>query len=126
MVPAADRDAAVAAAVREGVAWLETVEIASILRRAPPLSACTRWKSRPGTALWLLEKNPSVREGFEASLRERLARSLITQKLCAALDGEGGTGAFTEVAVLADRCRQHGLDPGAAVPESCGASGCPA
>jgi hypothetical protein len=61
--------------------------------------------------IWLLEKDPARRALLDAGLKQRLALVLDEQRLAAALSGEGGSGAFTEIAVLSDRCRQHGLDP---------------
>lgn len=107
---AADRDAARASAVARGVAWVENAEISPFKEGAASLRMYTM-EIEARHRIWLLEKDPDRRERIDASLKARLAMVLDEGRLRAALAGEGGSGAFTEIAVLADRCRQHGLDP---------------
>lgn len=107
---AADRDTVVAAAVARGVAWVENVEISPFAEGAPSLRMYTM-EIEARHRIWLLEADPARRAQVGARIKERLSLVLDEARVESALSGEGGSGAFTEIAVLSDRCRQHGLDP---------------
>lgn len=105
------RDPAVTAAISRAVNWLAGVQIDPFAEGAASLRMYTM-EIETRHRVWLLEKDAGRRTEYETVLRNRLAQVLDSDRLIAALEGEGGTGAFTEVAVLADRCRQHAVDAG--------------
>jgi hypothetical protein len=61
--------------------------------------------------LSVLERDPSRKASFEREAVRRLRKALDAGKLEGILAGPGGKNAFTEMAVLARRCLDHGLDP---------------
>jgi hypothetical protein len=109
-VSAADRDAAISAAIARGAGWLESAQIDPFSQGAASIRMYTM-EIEARHRLWYLEKDPVRRGELDTRVTERLRAVLDAGKLNAALSGEGGSGAFTEIAILADRCRQHGVDP---------------
>lgn len=61
--------------------------------------------------IWLVEKSPAARSETEESLRAELRRAMDADRLGVLLADPNAAKAYTDVAVLADRCLIHGVDP---------------
>lgn len=59
--------------------------------------------------LWVLEEDPQLRERYKAETIARLSEILDSEKLETIIDLPEGPTMFSEVALLASRCRTHGL-----------------
>ncbi|MBD3160503.1 MAG: hypothetical protein GF346_00155 [Candidatus Eisenbacteria bacterium] len=97
-------------AIRRAEDWVATVRVgpfAGTVRSFRRFALETEIWHR----LWRLAPTDAERARFAGEVRSRLQRVLDRQRLQAILELPEGTDTFTEMLILADRCRTHGLDP---------------
>jgi len=105
------REAAVGSAIARASAWLDGVQVAPFLYGATSFRLFAM-EIEARHRLWLAARGESSRKSeLDQQIRGRLAQALDAEKLREVLTGEDGALCFTEMAVLAKRCRDHGLDP---------------
>jgi hypothetical protein len=99
-------DASVARAVR----WLGGVRLDPFSGAPADLRFFTV-EAESWHRLAVTEADPGRRAEFERETIERLAKVLDQDRLESVLSAPEGSTIFTELLVLAARCREHGLDP---------------
>ncbi|MFB3907089.1 MAG: hypothetical protein ACE15D_01700 [Candidatus Eisenbacteria bacterium] len=103
--------APLAASAGRAVAWLRTVQVDPFTGDAMDFR---RFVTEVETwhRIWVFERPGPRKDEARREVESRLRRALDRDRLGAVLDSPGGSEAFTEFALLASRCRIHGLDPG--------------
>jgi hypothetical protein len=98
------------AAIERSIRWLENVRAEPFTGSAADLRVYTV-EVECWHRLSILDTDPDRRSRFERVTADRLAEVLDRARLEQVLSGPDGTTVFTELLVLAARCREHGIDP---------------
>ena len=107
---AAGWDEAIDASISRATAWMESVHVDPFGGGVPAFRSSVI-EIEVWHRLWCLEQEPSRKSQFREEAVSRLEEILDRSRLEAVLRLPEGSSAFTEAAVLAARCRIHGLDP---------------
>ena len=97
-------------AISRATQWLGTVRLDPFSGGAPSFRTYTT-EADTWHRLWVFETDPERRRVLERVVIERLGRVLDPEQLERLLAGPDGSTMLTEIAVLASRSREHGLDP---------------
>ncbi len=104
------RAARIDAVVERATRWLGTIRVSPFEQGIPSLRNFTV-EVETWHRLWFVEKDAARRSALDQEVRERLRLVLDETRLDRVLAGTDAAEAFTELAVLARRCTQHGMDP---------------
>jgi hypothetical protein len=103
-------DARIDEAISRATAWLRQCEADPFTD--PPLSfQLYAVRVECWHRLWATEDDPARRKALEGETISLLRRVLDPGRLEAVLANREGNAVYTEMLVLADRCRAHGVDP---------------
>lgn len=98
------------ASIERSIRWLEGMRTEPFTGSAADLRTYTV-EAETWHRLSILEPDPVRRARFEQVTVERLTGVLDRARLDQVLSGPDGATVFTELLVLAARCREHGIDP---------------